>query len=179
VRPIAAVTSALAGLRSQASELAASLGDDRPPWLEGAGRTLGVVADPDMMVLDLARFVSSARQAGYERIALVGRRVDGRLVALPIETARLDDAVPPDTLRIAVGGSGIRLARPAVATVELERGDPGLRAVASGLLDPSQPAIAISATQPWIALGWLLPVIDTVIAAHPQGPPRCTLILPR
>lgn len=180
VRPVAAVTEALTRLRAEATELAESFDGERPAWLDGAGRTLGVVIDPNMMVLDFARFVWSAHQAGYEQIALVGRRADGSLAAVPIETARLDEAPSPSELLIAVGASGIRLRRAAGATVELERSDPGLGPAASRLLDSSRPAVTITASQPWITLDWLLSVADTLFASRPDRPLTCTLaILPQ
>lgn len=178
LRPLDDVVRALTDLRSRAVALTGTLGEARPAWLDDAGRTLGVIADRDLTYLDLARFVLSARQAGYERFAIVGRRTGGELVALPVEVARLEDPLPPESVRISVSAGGVRLSRAGRPVVELERGDPGLGPAASRLLAGDAPAIAITVAQPWLAQGWVLSVADAIAAAAPGRPPRFTLVLP-
>jgi hypothetical protein len=177
VRPLDEVVRGLTDLRSLATALGATLGEARPPWLGDTGRILGVAADRDLTYLDLARFVLSGRQAGYERFAMVGRRGD-ELVGLPFEAARLEDPLPPETLRIAVGSTTVRLARGGQPVVEIPRGDPGLGPAAARLLAADAPAVAIAATQPWIAQDWVLSIVDAIAAATPGRPLRCTLVLP-
>lgn len=179
VRPIKQVTDVLRGLRMSVGEIFESLGDDRPAWLQNQDRTLGIVIEEDMMMTDVARFMWSARDAGYENFALVGRHDDGSLAAIPVVVAREDNRGASARLpTVEVGPTGIRLFIPRGANMEFERTDSRVGANVARHLNGHNPAFAIHTSRPWMAYGWLFPTIDAIMHAGHPNVRQCVLLLP-
>lgn len=179
VRPVKQVTESLRGLRARVGEIFESLGDDRPTWLQNEDRTLGIVVDEDMIMTDVARFIWSAREAGYENFAFVGRHDDGSLAAIPFMVAREDDRGESTRLpTVVVGPTGVRLFIPQGPNMEFPRTDARVGSNIAGYLNGQNPTFAIHTSQPWMAYNWLFPTIDSIMHAGHPNVRRCVVLLP-
>lgn len=179
VRPVKQVTEALRGIRREVGRIFDSLGDNRPTWLRNEDRTLGIVVDHDMIMTDVARFIWSAREAGYENFAFVGRHDDGNLSAIPFVVAREDDRGDSSRLpTVIVGPTGVRLFIPQGPNMEFPRNDSRIGSNIAGHLNGHNPTFAIHTSQPWMAYNWLFPTIDSIMHAGHPNVRQCVVLLP-
>lgn len=178
VRPIDSVTTALEEMRSTVDEILAAQAGDGPQWIACEHRPLGLLIDRDMMLADVARFVMSARRAGYQRFVLFGRRADGQLAALPATIGSASDSPQAGVPRLAISPRDIRFTREEGAAVEFSRRDPNVGQTVAGMLNGHNPSFSVQATQAWMSYGLVFPTIDAVMAASTNNVQQCMFILP-
>jgi hypothetical protein len=153
VRPIEEVTQALKVLRRQhvaAGE--SSLGPDQP------GAVLALAIDRRMPLIDVARYQSSARAAGYHRFATVAQLPDEQLVTIPTEFASMENDGPrPGLPELRVGPLELSWRAPGQGRVDRPRNEAAqLAAVAAGQ--------RVSTSQCFIARGRPMMPYRTVMA---------------
>ena len=180
IRPIKQVTETLTQLRTQVDEAIGQLGGDGPDWLSSEGRVLGLVVDRGTTLVDLARYVSSARRAGYERFALFGRREDGQLAMIPASSGTMADGpTPANVPRLRVGPVDVSYTDSDGPPLNIPRREPERLgpAVVSRLNGSTTPIFAIQG-RPMMTYGLVFPSIDAVVGAAQSTSPSCLFLLP-
>jgi hypothetical protein len=178
IRPIKQLTDALGELRESVDRSIADIAGDGPSWITSGDRALGLAVDRSTTLVDLGRYVASARAAGYRRFALVGRRSDGQLAALPVSSATNEEGPTPANIPLLrVGPTTVDFTSSgppqSFPRSELERLGPAVVRA----LDGTGRGYAIQG-RPMMPFGIVFPSIDAVAAAAEHGPPECLLLLP-
>jgi len=179
IRPIKQVTEPLQGLRTQVDEAIESMGANGPEWLGSEGRVLGLIVDRGTTLVDLARYVSSARRAGYERFAFFGRRDDGQLAMIEVSAGSMADGPRPANMpRLRVGPADVSYTDSDGPPLSIPRREPErLGPAVARRLEGDSTRFAIQG-RPMMTYGLVFPSIDAVVgAAHPANP-ACLFLLP-
>lgn len=178
IRPLDAVTEALVEARGRLTETLAELGEG-PTWAESPERELGLLVDGSINLIDLARYVLSAREAGFERFVLLGRRSDGQLATISAEFGSVQRGPDPSMLpQLRVAPRDVTFESPEELPIEIPRDElTRLGQQARPFLAEGRLAFAAQA-RPMMPLRMVLPSIDAVAAASERSSPVVLFMLP-
>lgn len=180
VRPIKGVTEPLGQLRGQVNAAIEAMGTGGPAWLAPDQRPLGLVVDRRTTLVDLSRYIKSARSAGYQRFMLLGRRQDGGLAALPATLDNTADGLGPgERPRLRIAPAAVEVTGSGGRTASFSHHDRGsLGGAVARLLDGSEPAFVVQG-RPMMPFGLVFPTIDAVVTAAQPNDPECLVLLPQ
>lgn len=180
IRPVPEVTAALTEARTAVGEALDAQGEGGPEWLASERDVLGLLVDSGTTLVDLARYVASAREAGFQRFALFGVRQDGRLAAVRADVGSVQDGPPAAVPRVTVGPTEVTLSGPTGPAPRFQRRGElarlGQAAVAQLVSEPRTFAVE---GRPMMPFGIVFPSMDAVVAAAQPEPSRCLLLLPQ
>jgi hypothetical protein len=179
ITPVGELTEALRDLRSQVDQALAPLGSDAPRWVNSRERPLGLLIDNTVILADLARFVASARRAGYHHFAIIGQRPDGQLVtATATSSASMDiEGVRPQPA-VSIGPQDVRISSSRARSVTYPRSELGLigREIAQHVNEG--PLTYSIVARPMMRFGMVYPCIEAVATAVQLQDHPFLLILP-
>jgi len=128
---------------------------------------------------DLAHYIASARSAGFQRYRLFGAREDGELGAIWADLGAIQDGPEPaDLPLLRIYSQGVRFTSSAGGMIEVRREE-----LADALprfvrhLSSSRRSFAVQ-PRPDQTYGVVLPVIDALMSAAPNGTLPVYLMLP-
>lgn len=179
VRPLPDVVEGLESMRQAVEEVFRAHGGDQPTWSSDSGRSLGLLVDGDVSIVDLARYVQSAQRAGYERFELLGRRDDGQLAVVDAEFGSLRRGPHPRQVpRMRIGPREVRFTPNGGNAITVPRADVGQLAEEAAPHLESGRLLFTAVGRPMMPYRFVLPPIGAVAAAAEEHRAPMLFLLP-